>query len=293
MKTIVLSIAILVCHQTAMAQPDTPPGFLWEVEINGSVFSLAGSIHAGKKDLYPLPKAYLEAYKKADIILFEVKEDFESIREQIFNYAQKDRLEEGQSLDNHLSPESLEILAVLFEGDEETLQRQYGYEGWLLNMSVMGMTPKLIGYDPELAVDKYFHDLASSDKKIILGLDKIETQFKLFEFEAPFEAQLQVIENGLKTVEMRARSEQPLFESYYSQDTEAFREAFLAPMNFENPQIKSMYENVFVKRNKAWVQKLIELSEKQAGNYFMLVGCGHFFGPDNVLELIKKKGFTL
>ena len=199
---------------------------------------------------------------------------------------------EDQYLNNFLSPESKEILASLFKGNEGTLHRQYEYEGWLLNMSVMGMTPKIIGFDPELAIDRHFHDLATKDQKIIIGLDQIETQFQLFEFEAPLEAQLNILENGLKSAQMRAMSEQPLFDAYFSQDQDAFEKAFLTPMNFENPQIKTMYDRVFAARNKAWVQKIIELTQKEKGHYFMLVGCGHYFGPENVLELLEKEGFN-
>lgn len=292
MKTLLLALLFVVCQQTIIAQSETKPGFLWQVKIHGSEFTLAGSIHAGKNGDYALPKAYADAYKNADFVIFELKDDFDSTSERMFSYAEKDRLEEDQYLDHFLSPESKEILASLFKGKEETLQRLYQHEGWLLNMSVQGMTPKMIGYDPEFAVDKYFHDLAARDQKPIIGLDEIETQLKLFEFELPIEAQVQMLEAGLKSLELRARSQQPLFESYYNQDTEAFREAFLGSMNLENPQIKVMYDNVFVARNKAWVQKLIGLSKDQPGHYFMLVGSGHYFGPDNVLELLKNEGFT-
>ena len=261
------------------------------MNINGSEFTPAGSIHAAKKENYPLPNAYIEAYKAADFIIFEIEEDFESTKEHMFTYAEKDKLNEDQYLNNHLSSESMEMLARLFQGSEETLHRQFEYEGWLLNMSVMGMTPKLIGFDPEFAIDKYFHDLATRDKKKILGLDQIEAQFQLFEFEAPLEAQISILENGLKTVEIRAKSEQPLFDAYFSQDRAAFENAFLTPMNFENPQIKAMYDRVFIARNKAWVQKIIELTHKEKGHYFMLVGCGHYLGPENVLELLEKEGF--
>jgi uncharacterized protein YbaP (TraB family) len=291
MKTILLAISFLVAQQSLNAQPKTPPGFLWQVEINGSEFTLAGSIHAGKKEQYPLPKGYLIEYKKSDFIIFEIKDDFESIQEQIFAYAEKDRLEENQFLDNYLSMESKKTLAALFQGEEETLQRLYGYEGWLLNMSIMGMSPKFIGYEPKLAVDKYFHDFASKDKKPIYGLDDIETQIRIFELEVPHEVQVKILENGLKTIEMRAKSEQPLFDAYFSQDRDAFEKAFLTPMNFENPQVKAMYDRVFAARNKAWVQKLIELANTEKGQYFMLVGCGHYFGPENVLELLKEEGF--
>ncbi|MFO7924319.1 MAG: TraB/GumN family protein [Bacteroidales bacterium] len=291
MKTILLAILFLATQQSLSAQAEIPPGFLWQVEINGSEFTLAGSIHAGKKEHYPVPKGYLKEYKKSDFIIFELKDDFESIKEQIFAYAEKDKLEESQYLDNYLSEENKKTLAALFRGEEETLQRHYAYEGWLLNMSIMGMSPRLIGYEPKIAVDKYFHDLAIKDKKTIYGLDDIETQIGIFELELPNEVQLKVLENGLKSINMKAKSEQPLFDAYYSQDRDVFEKAFLTPMNFENPQVKAMYDRIFVARNKAWVQKLIELANKEKGQYFMLVGCGHYFGPENVLELLKKEGF--
>lgn len=293
MKAIVLSILFMVCQQTMMAQTDTPPGFLWQVNINGSQFSLAGSIHSGKKDHYPLPKAYLNAYKQADYVILELKDDFKTLEEMIFSYAAKDSLKEDQYLDNYLSQESKDLLAFLFKGKEEMLLRYYRHEGWLLNMTILGMKSKLIGYYPEFAVDTYFHELATNDKKTILGLDKIETQLRLFEFHAPLENQVQIINSALNGAEQQARAEQPLFDTYFSQDTETFRETFLAIMNLENPQIKKMYELVFVNRNNAWVQKLIELSGTRPGNYFMLVGCGHYFGPDNIRELLKAEGFTV
>jgi uncharacterized protein YbaP (TraB family) len=64
-------------------------------------------------------------------------------------------------------------------------------------------------------------------------------------------------------------------------------------MNLENPQKRSVCDRVFVSRNKAWVKKLIELSLSQPGNYFVLVGSGHYFGPDNVLDLLEAEGFSV
>jgi uncharacterized protein YbaP (TraB family) len=293
MRAIKLSLLLLICQQITLAQSETPPGFLWQVNINGSEFSLAGSVHAGKKNLYPLPEAYLSAYREADYVLFELKEDFGTLEENIFRYAAKDSLEEDQYLDNYLSPDSKEILSVMFKGKEELLARYYRYEGWLLNMAVSGRRSKLIGYDPGLAVDKYFHDMATEDQKMILGLDQLETQLKLFEFEATREQQVGIIESALKRAKQQALSEQPIFESYYSQDTDAFREAFLGNLDMENPQVRAVYDRVFVSRNKTWVRKLIELSVTMPGNYFMLVGCGHYFGPDNVLELLENEGFQV
>ena len=283
---------IVVCQQTLMAQTETPAGFLWKVNINGSEFIMGGSVHTGKIGL-SLPETYLNAYKQADIIIFELKDDSKTLKEMIFKYAEKDSLAEDQYLNKYLSQESRDMLSELFIGKEDILSRYFHHEGWLLNMAISGKKSRLIGYDPELSVDMYFHDMATKDKKEIVGLDQIETQLKLFDFEVPLETQVQIVESAIHRAEKQALTEQPLFDAYYSQDHVAFREAFYEMMNFEDPQKVSMYNKVFVKRNKAWVQKLIELSETRPGIYFMVVGSGHYFGPNNLIELLKKEGYQV
>lgn len=291
MKTIFFFIAIMVCQQTLRSQDETPDYFLWKVSMNGSEFTLAGSVHAGKQDLFPPPVAYLNAYKQADKAIFEIKDDAETMQKRIFNYAEKYRLEEGQQLDKLISNEAKETLSVLFDGKEDILAQYYQYEGWLLNMVVNGRQSLLIGYNPELSIDMYFHNLAIKDKKKIIGLDAIETQLELFYFDVPLQTQVKIIETSIKRAEQQALAELPLFENYYNHDPDGFREVFLRLMNLENPQMKSIYDRIFISRNQAWVKKLIELSSSQPGNYFVLVGSGHYFGPDNILELIKAEGY--
>jgi len=293
MKTQLLSLLLMAGLPAIQAQTEVPVSFLWHVNIDSSNIWLAGSVHVGQKDLYPLPEAYTKAYRQADHLIFELKDDAETLEEMIFTYAKKDILEEGQYLNNYLSQESKEILSVLFKGKEEMLSRYYEYEGWLLNMAISGMKYKLIGYDPELSVDKYFHDLALADQKPVYGLDQVETQLKLFDFDAPVENQVQIIEAALGQAKTQARNDQAIIDTYYNQDTEAFREAFLTLLDLKNPQRKVIYDLVFVNRNKVWVEKLIDLSKTQPGSYFMLVGSGHYFGPDNLIELLEKEGYQV
>lgn len=293
MKAIILSLLLLLSQQALWSRTEDPGYILWQVNINGSDFTLAGSMHAGKPEYFPLPDAYMNAYNQADMVILEVKESSEALQEMVFSFAEKDRLEEGQFLDKHLSPESKEILSALFKGKEDLLSRYYHYEGWLLNSVVSVWRSVYFGYDPELSVDMYFHDLAVRDKKQIIGLDKVETQLALFDFDVPFETQLKILESAIQGAKQRAQAEQPLFDHYYNSDVDGLREAFLTLMNLENPQMRSVYDQVFVSRNKTWVRKLIELSSSHPGRYFMLVGCGHYFGPDNVLELLEAEGFTV
>ena len=67
---------------------DEPSGcFTWKTDINGSTFYLAGSIHAASENNYPLPKAYLKSYRKADKVILELKDDFETLHNKILLYA--------------------------------------------------------------------------------------------------------------------------------------------------------------------------------------------------------------
>jgi uncharacterized protein len=293
MKAIMLTLLLLASRQTLWSQNEDPDYFLWKVHMNGSEVTLSGSIHAGKPEYFPLPDAYMMAYSQADYVILEVKEDSKTLQDMVFSYAEKDSLEEGQYLDKHLSPESKETLSVMFKGKEDLLSRYYRYEGWLLNSVVSVWRSVYFGYNPEWSVDRYFHDLATRDHKEIIGLDKVETQLALFDFDVPFETQLKILESGIRSAEHRAHAEEPLFDNYYGYDSEGFKETFLTLMNLENPQMKAMYDEVFVSRNKAWVRELIDLSSCHPGTYFMVVGSGHYFGPDNVLELLESKGFTV
>lgn len=271
---------------------DKPSGcFTWKVKINGSVFYLAGSIHAARVADYPLPETYLKSYKKADKVILELKDDFETLEKKIFLYAEKDKLPDRLNLGDSLKPESVSKLREIIEKDK--LDKSLGYKAWLLNMLISGNKSKLCGYDPKLAIDRYFHNLATSDKKEIIGLDEIQTQLSLFDFDVPFKIQIQILEKAISEVAISAKGEEELFKAYFENNTAKFEQEFLKPYDFKNPQKKKMYEMVFTKRNTSWVEKFIELSQGNPCSYFVLVGSGHYFGPDSILDLLKAKGYKI
>ncbi|MBN1387632.1 MAG: TraB/GumN family protein [Bacteroidales bacterium] len=286
-----LIFAGLIMFAAACTQKEPSECIIWKTEINGSTFYLAGSIHSAKEAYYPLPETYTDYYQKADKLILELEKDFEGIEQEIFNYAQKDTLPESDCLNNYLKPESIEKLKKIFTEDE--LDKYFKYEGWLLNMTITGTKSKLVGFDPLLAVDRHFHQLATKDNKEIIGLDDIKTQIVLFEFDAPVIMQVQVLENTISNMESQAEKELPLLESYFSDNLALFEEEFLKSMDLTNPQVKQAYDMVFTSRNKNWVEKFEKLAEEQPATYFVLVGAGHYFGPDNVRELLEKKGYTV
>ena len=288
-----ISVFIAVFTLFFVIQPNNSSSecFLWKVKINESIFYLAGSIHAAKAENYPLPKDYEKKYKSADKVIFELAEDFDTIEKQLFQYTQKDKLPETQYLNQHLSAECIEKLENIF--DKESLNSYFKYEVWVLNMAIAGKKSKLIGYDPTLAVDNYFHDLARADNKTIIGLDSLNSQIELFEFDVPFETQLKIIENAIQNMEIQAKNEAPLYKSYFENNIKEFEAEFTKPYSSDNPKIKQMYDLVFTNRNRKWVNEFERLSIQEPGKYFVLVGTGHYFGDNNIRELLEEKGYLV
>lgn len=265
--------------------------FLWKVEIKESTFYLVGSLHAANDSNFPLPDKYERIYRKTDKTIFEMNDNFESIESKLFIYGKDSRLPDGQFLDKHLGKESLEKLQMFF--DEDMLKKYYEHEAWLLNMAIAGQKSKLIGYDPKLAIDKYFYEKALADNKETIGLDSLQTQLQLFEFHVPLEMQVKVLENAISNMETTAKKEQLLYKAYFENNLEEFEAAFLGQYDFNNPKMKQVYDLVFTRRNTNWVTRFEQLSLENPAKYFVVVGAGHFFGPHNIKELLEKKGYLV
>lgn len=266
-------------------------GFIWKTTIHESTFYLAGSVHAGNEECFPLPDDFMECYEQADVMIMEVEEDFDTLEQLMLDYAEKDRQSEDLYFRHHLDSATIQqILKVL---DKEEFLKYDQYKGWFLNMTLSGTRLKLVGFDPDYGIDMFFRKKASADMKMVIGLDRFEDQLKLFEFDVPHEAQVRIIEQTAASMEMQARAEAPLMTSYFAWDPEAFEGTFLSMYDFENPTIKNVYDLVFTARNKSWVEKLEKIALDAPGTYMVLVGAGHLFGPGNLRELLERNGHVI
>ncbi|OFY67336.1 MAG: hypothetical protein A2Y71_09345 [Bacteroidetes bacterium RBG_13_42_15] len=293
LPVLLATCAVVIISFTASFYYEPSNCFTWKVEINKSIFYLTGSVHAANEESFPLPKAYMESYSKADKVILELKDDKNALEQKVMQYAEKDRLKEDQYLHRHLSAASLQKLSQLFVTDELKLNQYYQYESWLLNMAIAGTRSRLTGYNPFFAIDMYFNQLAKKDKKEIIGLDDLQTQLLLFEYEVPFEMQVKIIEKAVSEMEGEAKKDSLLFEAYFKNNIVQFENAFLKTFDFNKPQMKQAYDLVFTNRNIKWVEQFEKLSIEKPGKYFVMVGAGHYFGPNNIRELLEHKGYTI
>ncbi len=105
--------------------------------------------------------------------------------------------------------------------------------------------------------------------------------------------QVKVFENAINNMEEQAKKELPLIEAYYMDSLTLFKNEFLKPFDFSNSKRKQAYNLVFTERNKSWVEKIEKYASEAPGTYFVLVGAGHYFGPDNIRAILEQKGYAV
>jgi len=229
--------------------------------------------------------------EKAQNIIFEVAEDRAAIKGIMLEFIGDYRVSEDQNLLKRLSPSSKQIFQELL--GEEDASFFSGYQPWVARMQISSRIMTLAGYEPERAVDFYIRSLAVQKGKTVMGLEEVVSQFKLFVLELPYEKQLAIVEQLIHSVTYGAKVQEELFSSYFRNDRQGFEKQFLAMYDFSNPASKAGYDRLFALRNQGMVDKLEKIVLEHPGIHMVVVGGGHFFGPDNIRELLEKKGYEV
>jgi hypothetical protein len=53
-----------------------------------------------------------------------------------------------------------------------------------------------------------------------------------------------------------------------------------------------LYEKFLVRRNRNWLSR-IEVFLNQERDWFVVIGAGHLLGPDGLVNLLRRKGYTV
>jgi uncharacterized protein YbaP (TraB family) len=268
-----------------------PSPFLWKARIGESTVFLAGSVHASRPEHFPLDKAYLEALDASDTIILELAEDRESLKKISLEYFENFRVPEEQYLLKHLSPNAKkEMIDLLGESGAKLFEQ---YEPWVAAIQINSKTIKKAGYDVLLGVDFYLRSLAAEKGKTILGLEKPIEQLSAFRMNIPIKIQIQIVETLLSKLEQGAGKQAELFQHYYDNDQAGLEKCFLSSFDFKDPVSRASYDKLLGKRNQVMVEKLERIALETPGTYLVVVGSGHYFGPENIRKLLTGRGYAV
>ena len=259
---------------------------VWKISKGSDFLYIAGTIHILPPSEYPLPKAFNKAYKATNALVFETKLPDESDMALQLQMMQAMMYKNGQSLKSVLSKRTYQQLQRYVAGLGSDLNMLESFKpGALISMLAM-----LEAQKSQLAgegVDVYFNKKAVTDNKTITYLESVEFQINMLanmgkNHEDKF------IKSNLKQMKDFKVMFIKLIDAWRRGDVAKLTKLAIEPMQDDPISLKQLLTD----RNHNWLP-LIEAMFGDNNKEFVLVGVAHLVGKENVLALLKSKGYRI
>ena len=255
---------------------------LWK--INGNNLKdesyLYGTIHAVPKDKFVVTPILSSAFESCDALALEIDLNM-SLKEQI-GMAQQIILPKGKSLRDYLSSEEFnrfqryctDSLGMKKSKIKKYIRLKPFFISSVLLQEQLG---SIEGYD------QYFNKEAKNRKIPSSGLETLEYQLTMVNTISIEEQADMLIESlGSEMIEYNK-----MLDLYLANDLNGLSEM----INNAEMSTASFMENFLTQRNKNWIPVIEKLISSQ--KTFIAVGAGHLPGEFGVIELLRKKGYTV
>ena len=294
-----LSPESVVQTTTEPVLKDSYPGekdgklFLWKLTRGPVTMHILGSVHLGEADFYPLDNKITQAFVNSDVLVAEVNY-FEINMLEVQSYMQTEGgLDDNSVIDDYLPPEEMEILHGILNHYGIPYETVKHLKPWLIETTIALMSMMELNIDPSFGIDIHLSNEARQAGIDIFGL---ETGIEQIEFlnTIPLDVQVYSLMETLRDFESVAVQIEELISYWQSGDVQSM-EDLIAGELLSIPQGKVYYQELLVNRNINWMDVLLsmcsEFEKMNGGNIFIVVGSGHLVGPDNLIDLLRGKGF--
>ena len=274
----------------AFASHAAAESFLWEVSSLTNKVYLYGTVHAGKRDWYPLPEAVEKALVESSVLVVEADiTDTKAMQKSsaAMTFVAPDVLK------NHVPPgEYARMLKLL---------PRYGLtEAQMAPMRPFMAVSLLVfaewarsGFVPAQGVDGYLIRKAQAETKPIAEIEGVEAQLRLMDsltekqVQDLFKGTLDALDEDLTTEQIKG-----LVAAWQAGDANALLD--IARRYNEKVAGAAEFEEKFIWQRHGDMLKKIEawLAEPRK-RYFIAVGALHLVGPRGLVELLRKRGYIV
>jgi uncharacterized protein YbaP (TraB family) len=248
-----------------------------------------GSIHLVRAGELSFPPSMEAAFRRSEVLAVEVdlgRVDAAKTQQLILELG---LLPENEQLSQRLGPESAKLLEATAGRYGMPLAVLERMRPWLVAMTLTVLDLKRAGYDADLGVDKAFLDRARGTLQIV-ELETAEEQLRLFA-SLPEPLQDQLLRDQLRRSEGAVEDLARITEAWKAGDAEG-----LAAQVFRDeqsdPLMRPLYEKLSYERNARMAEKVGAMLS-QPRIWFVVVGAGHLVGPEGLVELLRKQGYTV
>jgi uncharacterized protein YbaP (TraB family) len=284
---LIVLISLWTFTNAVHAQRTTKKNFLWSLKTDKATIYLLGSVHLLKSDSYPLDKNIEAAYRNSKKVVFETDiggMNAPAVREKMTVLA---LYPEGQTLRQNISLKTYRLLEKKVIEVGLSMDQLNRLKPWMCALTLVLLELQKMGFDPNYGIDRYFFNKAQQDKKEMVFLESIDYQINLFA-EMNAQEEESFLQQMLKDLEVVETMFADIVSAWKTGDTA--RLGSILTISFKDHQ--DIYNRFLTQRNKAWVNKIEDLMA-YGDTALVIVGAGHLVGPDNLLQLLKDKGYAV
>lgn len=259
---------------------------IWKVISETNTVYLVGSVHLMKEG-NRLDEIFDKAYKDSRRLFFEV--DLDSMDQQKVQEitVSKGLYPEGVTLKDRLSREGYETASKGLSALGMNMEQVERLKPWLISVTIAAARLQMLGYDPDLGVDRYFFNKARKDGKKVEGLETGEYQLNLFANMSD-KMQEEMLLQTLKDLDEIESNVDSIIGAWKTGDVRKLEETLLDSFK-EYPEV---YKLIIVNRNNNWLPK-IEAVLASNERSMVVVGAAHLIGKDGIIAALRQKGYMV
>jgi len=283
--TALLFKSLLIIHAAALF-PKDPQHCLWELKSRGARIFMAGSIHILGASDYPLAPAIEEAYRKSEVVYFEVAIDsmaMMSVQQKMMMAG----MLRNQTLPEVLSDSVYQALSKELLEYNIQISALSGFKPWLVATMLTLAKLNALGFNQQYGLDQYFHKRALEDGKPTGSLESIDDQIRCFTaLEGGLEDEM--ILETLKSADA-IESEFFILRNAWKRGLSSVIDSV---MNGQMDAYPNLKKTLLDDRNARWtgrVKQMIHDREKA----LIVVGAGHLVGENSLIDLLRKDGYKI
>jgi len=284
---LVLVVVLGVLSGCASQAPRNPV-FMWEAQKDGATIHLLGSIHAGQDSWYPLDASITDALAAADTVACEINVNDPEVQMQTMLMVQQEGMyPEGESLQQHISPETWQELQSRLEGQVPAAVLDRMRPG-MAAMMVAQVTLAQAGLDMSSGVDMHVLSAAQEHGQPIVALETVADQVALlFGDDAVIDAKMlsESLEDDAETMVAMLDT---MVSTWAAGDAEGL-EAVYREDWMDDESMQRFHEELLVKRNQGMADGLAN----RGGRWFVVVGALHMCGESGVPALLAEAGWKV
>jgi len=270
------------------ASPEGGRHFVWRVAKEGrAVAWLVGSVHVLKSDAYPLPPVFGKAFDETVTLVEEVDLGATADPAAILPSAAKAVLGNGETLSALLGSQTYALVKDSATAAGIPMLMVDRMQPWLVAMTLAVPALRRAGYDPALGLDQHFYERAKAANRPIRGLETVAYQLDRLG-GLPMPVQVDMLRAVLSDIDTQVSAVTHLVAAWRTGDVAALEGLLLE----EFRDSTEVYQRLLVERNQAWAPKIAACATEPAP-CLVVVGGAHLVGPDSVIALLRKSGFSV